>query len=379
MDLVQKEAYCISELPWKKERQAHSLHSLCSRICSFPPSLVRYFIQNYSSEGEIIFDPFSGKGTLALEALLNKRIGWGNDISPEAYVLTNAKISDITISGFFKFLERIEKKMGFLKTTNGIDHNIKVFYNNETLIQILELKEILSKMNDKYSIFAKAVLLGILHGSSSCSLSLRCSHSYSMSPNYVKNYAQKHNLIKPKRDVIECIRNKAIVCLKDDLPKIKGKAFNCDSRKLKIPPSSVDLIITSPPYFAVQTYAYDNWLRLWFLGYDYKKIHHSLVNTNSEEKYGDFMYLSFKEMFRVLKKDKKCFIVVGDVKKSLSKNGQKITKIINTAEFLSHYAEKAGFVVENIINDKIPQGKKVLNSYLNTEGISTERILCLRK
>jgi tRNA G10 N-methylase Trm11 len=200
-----------------------------------------------------------------------------------------------------------------------------------------------------------------------------------MSPNYVKNYAKEHNLIKPKRDVIECIKKKSEDVLRDDIPKLTGKAFSDDSRKLSLISNSVDLIVTSPPYFAVQTYAYDNWLRLWFLGYDYKDIHKTQVNTNSEEKYGEFMYKSLKEMFRVLKNNKKCFIIVGDVKKTYSNAGVKITKVINTAEFISKYAKEVGFIINGIIDDRIPQGKKVLNSYLNTEGISTERILCLTK
>lgn len=379
MSIVQKEVCCISELPWKNDRQTHSLHSLCSRICSFPPSLVRYFIETYSSKGDVVFDPFSGKGTLPLEALLRGRIGFGSDISPEAYILTKAKVSNINKDNLFKFLDNLKKKMGFLHSIDDVDPRVKIFYHQNTLKQILELQKILFKKSDKYSIFTKAVLLGILHGASSVSLSLRCSHSYSMSPNYVRKYAKEHNLIKPERDVIECIKKKAEDVLRDGLPKIRGRAFNNDSRKLRIVPNSVDLIITSPPYFAVQTYAYDNWLRLWFLGYNYKEVHKTQVNTNSEEKYGEFMHQSLKEMFRVLKNNKNCFIIVGDVKKTYSNSGNKIIKMINTAEFISHYAEELGFIVEGIINDKIPQGRKVLNSYLNTDGISTERILCLRK
>lgn len=379
MELLEKGEWHFSQLPWKCDHEHHSLHSLCSRICSFPPSLVKHFILSYSNENEIIFDPFSGKGTLPLEALIRNRIGWGNDISPEAYILTKAKTCKIDPSGLFRFLDSIKEDVKLPNNLGSVDSSIKIFYNDHTLKQIIGLRDFLIERKDKYSIFVKALILGILHGSSSNSLSLRCSHSYSMSPNYVRKYSIEHKLIKPKKDVFECIKEKAISCLKDGIPNIKGKAFDYDSRKLKIKTNTVNLIITSPPYFAVQTYAYDNWLRLWFLGCNYKDIHKLQVNTNSEEKYAEFMYDSFKEMHRVLKNDSMCFVIVGDVKKKYSIKGKELIKIINTAKFLSVEAKKAGFEVLNIIEDNIPQGRKVLNSSLSGKGINKERILCLRK
>lgn len=371
---------CISDLPWRKDNMpTHSLHSLCSRICSFPPNLVKHFILNYSQERDIVFDPFSGKGTLPLEALLNGRIGFGNDISPEAYILTKAKTNPIHLRELINNLNKLGQQVSSLKLNNDVDPRVKTFYHDKTLHQIMKLRELLIKKNDRNSVFIKSIILGILHGSSSCSLSLRCSHSYSMSPNYVMNYAKKHNLMRPEKDVIECIKNKAINCLKDGLPKLRGKAFNCDSRMLGVESNFVDLIVTSPPYFAVQTYAYDNWLRLWFLGYNYKDVNKLLVNTHSEEKYAQFMQDSLKEMYRVLKKDSMCFIVIGDVKKKYSFNNKVLIRVINTAKFIEPLAKKVGFTVIDIIEDRIPKGKKVFNSYLNTEGITTERILCLKK
>ncbi len=364
----------IENLPWKHDKICHSLHHICSRICSFPPSLVRYFILNYSKKGDVVFDPFSGKGTLPLEALLNKRIGWGNDVAPDAYILTKAKICGINPKRFFQYIDKLSTQMGFVKSIRDVDKKVKIFYHNTTLKQIFELKILLNEKKGKYATFTKAIILGILHGPSKNSLSLSCSHSYSMAPNYVKNYAKKHNLNKPNRVVINCIKNKATDCFKDELPKLNGKAFNSDSRKLKIKPNSCNLIVTSPPYFAVQRYGYDNWLRLWFLGYEYKNVEKSLVSTNSEIKYVQFMYESLCEMNRVLKNGSNCFVIVGDVKRKTVKGG-----IINTAELLIEPAIKAGFNVESLIVDNIPQGRKVFNSSLSSKGIHIERILHLKK
>jgi len=359
--------------PWKEDRKQHRLHNICSRICSLPAGLARYFILNFSKEGEIVLDPFSGKGTVPLESVLNKRKSIGNDISPEAWILTAAKVTKINKYYLNAYIKKLEEKMGFLDKLH-VDSNVKIFYHRETLRQLMELKQLLKK-NTKYSRFVKAVLLGMLHGSNSTSLSLKCSHSYSMSPNYVKNYARKHRLIKPNKDVIECLKERISFLLEEGLPPESGISLMNDSRQLDIDDESINLIVTSPPYFAVQTYAYDNWLRLWFLGYDYKEVHKTQVNTNNEEKYAIFMKESLKEMYRVLKPNSFAFVVVGDIMKKTAKGD----KLIKTAEFLKPLAEEVGFSVPIILLDEIPQSRKVLNCSLCGKGIKTERILCLHK
>jgi len=363
---------------WKlyKKSWGHSLHRICSRICSFPPSLAYFFVKNFSKKGDVCLDVFSGKGTFPLEAMLNERIAIGNDIAPDAFILTNAKLNPPDVDKYIEYLDELKGKMGFLSTTKGVNKNIRIFFGTKTLKQILEIRELLMDDESQFGIFSKALMCGILHGKSSISLSLPCSHSYSMAPSYVRKYAKKHGLKKPRRDVIECLKIKAKTVLKDPIPpRFNSKAFNYDSRNLPLKEESVDLIVTSPPYFDVQTYAYDNWLRLWFLGYDYREVRKNIVQTGSEKLYKEFMSESLVEMYRVLKKNRRCFIIVGDVKKKYAN----YEKIINTAEFLSKPAQKAGFKVERIIRDSIPQCNKVLNSSLNTEGITTERILCLRK
>ena len=59
------------------------------------------------------------------------------------------------------------------------------------------------------------------------------------------------------------------------------------------------------------TYAWDNWLRLWFLGYTYEEVRRMLFQTQSIKKFKDFMKDSLKEIFRVLRWDRAAIIVLG--------------------------------------------------------------------
>jgi DNA modification methylase len=58
---------------------------------SFPPALARWAVEKFSDRGQVVLDPFSGKGTVPLEACISNRFGVGNDLAPEAYVVTRAK------------------------------------------------------------------------------------------------------------------------------------------------------------------------------------------------------------------------------------------------------------------------------------------------
>jgi hypothetical protein len=66
---------------------------MCSYMAMFPPKIPRYFIERCTAPGDIVLDPFSGRGTVPLEACLDGRVGVGNDLNPLAYVLTSAKVN----------------------------------------------------------------------------------------------------------------------------------------------------------------------------------------------------------------------------------------------------------------------------------------------
>lgn len=363
---------------WKTVNEPiHSLHRLCSRVCSFPPSMPRFFIRQYSQVGDVVFDAWSGRGTVPLEALMNNRIGTGNDLSPEAFVLTKAKVQPVDFDRLDTFLQELEQKLKTHepnKKLDELDRKASVFYSKKTFQQILALKEVLADYDSIEANFTRALVLGILHGKPSSALSLRCSHSYSMSPSYVKRYAKKHGLRRPTKDVFCEIRARAKMILKDNLPSIRGTAFCEDSRKLSLPDESVDLIFTSPPYFNTQTYAWCNWIRLWFLGYDYRTVRKSLFESGSEQAYTDFMQKSLNELYRVLKKGGRCFIVAGDVLL-----GRTNKRIVNTIEFLTPLFTESGFNLEQVIVDNIPSNRRVLTYLGDNQGVKIERIAFLIK
>ena len=73
-----------------RQRQASSLHEISYRAC-FKPQLPRFFINLLTHEGNIVYDPFGGRGTTAIEAgLLGRRV-IVNDANPLSRVLTEPR------------------------------------------------------------------------------------------------------------------------------------------------------------------------------------------------------------------------------------------------------------------------------------------------
>lgn len=379
---------------WKEKKRSwgHSLHGMASRSGSFPPALANYFIMNFSKKGDRVLDPFSGKGTTALEACLNNRFGIGLDVAPEAYALTCAKTNHIDHDDAVAYLENLKLEAVSQDEIDSVQDEVKVFYTQEVLEQILAFRKTLendfsfkkekvsklsSKEKAKYAKYWTGVIIGILHGSAETSLSVPCSHSYSMAPNYVKNYSIKHGLEKPQRNLKECLikRSKKLLCdgaLKNEGLSLLASAMDMPSDL----EASIDLIVTSPPYFTAQSYAWDNWLREWYLGYDFKEVRKETLHTSVEEKYRLAMREHLEQAYKTLKPKRWAFYVVGDVIKKVAAGAYKII----TAEIIAQEAQECGFSVELIINDNIPEASRYNSAFLKKDqGLKLDRIVCLYK
>ena len=61
----------------------------------FPEELVNTIIENFSDEGDIIYDPFIGTGTTALVAKKLNRNYLGSELTPKYFDIANKRLSEI--------------------------------------------------------------------------------------------------------------------------------------------------------------------------------------------------------------------------------------------------------------------------------------------
>jgi len=90
----------VDEFWTSKQRQASSLHEISYRAC-FKAQLPHFFINLLTSKGDVVYDPFAGRGTTAIEAALLRRNIIANDINPLSEILSYPRIN-IPSSGEIK-------------------------------------------------------------------------------------------------------------------------------------------------------------------------------------------------------------------------------------------------------------------------------------
>ena len=131
------------EIPFQKNK----LHEICSYIAMYPAKLVHKLINKYTSEGNTIYDPFSGRGTTLLEARLLKRKAYASDLNPLSFVLTKAKSHTLDKNQIIKTISKYEQMYRTYKTKiNKKDFNyMKTYFSKNVYKQIYFLKEILGK------------------------------------------------------------------------------------------------------------------------------------------------------------------------------------------------------------------------------------------
>lgn len=391
----------VFEPVWKNASKKWKcpLHNMCSYLAMFPPALPNYFIEQFTNTGDLVLDPFSGRGTALLEAARCGRSPVGNDLNPLAYILSYSKVHLPKYSDIIKRVEYLEKNYVAVDVTDEPD-DIKMLYDLDlTLPQLCYLKDNLNK-EDEVDIFILGALMGIMHGAhkkdgTSCNLSISMPNTFSMSPNYVKKYIEENELIKIRQDVFSCLKAKIYSIYPFDEILTAGVMFNDNALNLSNPKykeyfGRIKLIITSPPYLKVINYGKYNWIRLWLLDENSKQVDESLKmeaayqHSNNIKLTDDLKLDQYLEFMRdvicgwekLLTDDGVAAIVIGDVddhKGKYIKLAEKVWEYVKQYTIL-HYV--------TIIKDDIDGNSKVTKIWgqeRKGDATKVDRILVLKK
>ncbi len=255
------------------------LHALCPYFAMFPAAFAREVIEQHSRVGDLVLDPFSGRGTTVLEALLAGRRAAGLDINPVAYCVTAAKATVPSVARVEHTIDGLEaayeaSTLDLNAEAGDLPVYFRVAFQPETLRQLLFLRSHLNwrrRANDR---FVAAITMGILHGENGRSiryLSNQLPRTISPKPDYSVRYWAARDLVAPRRDVFDALRSEIRFRLATETPSSNGVALLGDVRDagvhLRKFRREVSLVLTSPPYLNLTSFEEDQWLRLWFLGY----------------------------------------------------------------------------------------------------------------
>ena len=405
---------------WKDQQRlwGHAFHPMCSYLASFPAALAHAFIARYSRPGDVVMDPFSGRGTTPLQACAEGRIGVGNDLNPFAHLLTAAKVEpatraqattrlaqlrlgwNATSAGWLTLAARVAAAPASpdalvppagsgTVSTEGVESvpvEVALAFHPRTLGQLLFVRSAL-RLDDRTDRFLAGALTGILHGKSASYLSELMPNTFSMAPRYVRDFAARTDFASPERDVFDGLSKKLDRLFRQTPPSIEGIALLGDARdvapraraalRARGRSDRARLVVTSPPYLRVVKYGYYNWLRTWFLGFDARAIDATLDDAHHREPYLEFLREVLAGLRPVLADDAVVVLVIGDVETDRGRNIRGGVDL--AARVWEMAAEPEGYRLAGVTLDDVAANRKMTKLWGDEAGraTKTDRILVL--
>lgn len=291
-----------------KQRAASSLHEVSYRAC-FKPQLPRFFIDRLTWPGDVVYDPFMGRGTTLVEAALMGRRVAGCDVNPLSVTLVAPRLSPPALA---EVAERLQSLA--LEFAGEVPDELHVFYHPDTLRELCALREELGSSD--VDAWIRMVAVNRLTGHSKGFFSV-----YTLPPNQAVSVQSQRKINEKRaqtpeyRDVRSLILRKSRSLLADvaGVSMGGGRLFTgpCFSRP-ELKDGSVDLVVTSPPFLDVVDYKTDNWLRCWFCGIDPADVAMTLMRRL--EDWRTEMTRAFRELHRVVRPGGHVAFEVGEVR-----------------------------------------------------------------
>ena len=364
-----------------KQRQASSLHEIAYRAC-FKPQLPGYFIDRLSKVGDVVYDPFSGRGTTAVEAALQGRAVIANDANPLSAILARPRLELPSVT-------EIDKRLRELKfaANASCDIDLSMFFHRNTLYEILGLRQYLARRRreaseDAVDRWIRMVATNRLTGHSPGFFSV-----YTLPPNQAVG-PESQVKINQKRDQEPEYRDIRALILRKSMQLQGGltaadrwrvRAMGAHARFLvndaaatpEIATNSVQLTVTSPPFLDVVQYARDNWLRCWFNGLDAERIGARLTMASTLEAWSAHMARVLGELYRVTRDSGWVAFEVGEVR-----NGT-----LRLEEHVAPLGIAAGFACEAILINRqnFTKTANIWGVDNNKLGTNSNRIVVFKK
>ncbi len=315
----------VNEFWTAKQRQGHPLHEVSYRAC-FKAQLPAFFIDRLTRPGEVVYDPFMGRGTTPLEAALRRRAARGNDVNPLARVLVEPRLSPPPLEDVAARLEEID--LSYPMGPDPLEEDLRPFFHPDTLGELRALRGYLLSRErrghlDAVDRWIRMVAVNRLTGHSAGFFSV-----YTLPPNQAVTAAAQRQInarrgqapearavapriLRKSRSLLRGLEPSDLEALREVGPRARFSTGLADDTP-SLGDGEVDLVVTSPPFLDVVDYATDNWLRCWFLGVDPRQVR--LTVLRSLDAWCEAMGAVFRELHRVVRPGGAVAFEVGEVR-----------------------------------------------------------------
>lgn len=267
--------YGISRLPWPANTPEYRWYGLGRYYAMFPAPFVTRAVTTFTKPGDVVMDPFCGRGNAPFVAAALGRPAVAVDIQPVAWLFTAAKLAPARQA--WRVLARLRT---IAEAVRPSDRKSRSRFEAMAWAPAVRgfLRAARRELDWKNSKVDRTLMAFVaLHMQDSCAngLSNRLSPTVAHSPSYaVRWWTRKGLLAPPATDPVGFLSDRITRRYGYGTPTLaRSSAFLGDSRRklTRMRQRPVKLLITSPPYHDVTDYWNDHWIRLWLLGHPMRK------------------------------------------------------------------------------------------------------------
>ncbi|TXF11878.1 DNA methyltransferase [Pelomicrobium methylotrophicum] len=334
----------------------------------FPIEFPLHILRRWAQAGDMVLDPFCGRGTTNFAARLVGLESLGVDSSPVATAITASKLVKVTAEEIVAEAHRILEE----RTARHIPEGEfwRWAYHANVLDALCRFREaFLDECTTDARIALRGIILGALHGPKQKTFpsyfSNQCPRTYAPKPGYATRFWKSRGLVPESLDVLAVIGRRAKRYY-GKVPEGTGTVRLADSRladtlKPDNPNTRFRWVITSPPYYGMRTYLPDQWLRNWFLGgpdaVDYTN-RDQVVHSNPEDFAADLRKV-WRNAGNVSAEDAKMVIRFGGIS----------SKRANPLDLIKHSLIDSGWRITTIREaGSATEGKRQADAFLRTKS-----------
>lgn len=245
----------------------------------FPTSFADRVIREYTSPGDLVLDPFAGRGTSLFSAATLGRIAVGVEINPVGFVYAKTKLhtaSHEDVATRLGEIARAARLQRYCDADRGLPAFFRKCFAPSVRPFLLAARDRLEWRRSSVDRTTMAILLVYLHGKEGSALSNQMRQTKAMSPEYSLRWWAKHGATPPEVDPVSFLMSRLKWRYARGAPSVTRSTVYLGDCVSILPHIATQvnrgrfprarLLFTSPPYYDVTNYHYDQWLRLWLLG-----------------------------------------------------------------------------------------------------------------
>jgi hypothetical protein len=293
------------------DSSSHALHQLFPSGSGVVPEAAKFCIERFSKPGELVLNPFTGLGTIALEVVLRGRRLAAIDSDPLAVQVTRARLTpaDLGEVAFSLQVTNLKRPVDL----SIYREDFSAYYDVETFRELMNLKQALQGRSDRISRFVQVLTQAVMHGHTASHCSVYTSPRYAVLPAAQSQLNRKRDQTADYRPVAPRILKRAAQVLQDGVPSAllssnasASEVQVCDVRNLPSTLGGQAALVMGvlPQPYSGGASELDSWLRRWFSGFPVQasSVWEEWPNSAAGvEQWGGFVNESLLEFARVVR------------------------------------------------------------------------------